>query len=165
MGIVKRIYMKKHGQEPKNSLKWIIHPKHVKKLLLITNEEEKSLKRKCEELFQNAAVHHLFERPIKIDNSKGFYYTVHESDFNLTGKLKNDKLTNLAQMEFDLLIDLSQNSETLDFFLKKVKSGLKVGDLSTENKNNYDFFVELNNRDVSTITLIHKQLAYLTKDE
>ena len=165
MGIVKNRYLKKRGQEPQNRLKWISHPSKVKKLLLITNEEQKSIKRKCEELFQNASVLHLYEREIKVDNSKGFYYTVHKSDFNLTGKLKNDKLVNLSKMEFDLLIDLSSDSEELDYFLRTVRAGLKVGDLTTKDKTAYDLFLNFASKDSQAIEQIHTQLAYLTKNE
>lgn len=164
--MLKKRYLRKISITPKNRLVWMTHPSKIKKVLLVTDEENKSAKKACEELFSNASVHHLFERPIKADTTKGFYYSVHQSDFNLTGKLKNDKLINLSKMEFDLLIDLSDfKNKELAYFVASNRAGLKVGDISSSDKKTYDLFIDLGKRNEITIQNIHSQIEYLTRNE
>ncbi|MEO9531802.1 MAG: hypothetical protein ABJG68_13560 [Crocinitomicaceae bacterium] len=137
----------------------------MRTILLVTNEEEKSTKKKVEAQFPNCAVHQLYIRPIKEDRSVGFYYTVHNVDFNLTGNLKNDKLKNLESMDFDLLLDLSDNSTLLQYFINRSKAAMKVGKLNTNCIEQYDLLVDFGQSVDNTISEIFEKITLLTKNE
>lgn len=139
------------------------NPSKVKSVLIVTNDENQSLKRRVEELFDAASIYHLFIRPIKEDRTVGFYYSVHDSDFNLTGKLKNDKLINLLAMSIDLLIDLSAETELLEYFVKRSSASLKVGNLKSKDNETYDLMCPFGQTDKETIENIFAHLNNLTK--
>ena len=164
MGAIKTKFLLKKSKEDVQRSVWLKSPKEIKKILLITNSDEKSVKRKVEETFPAAGVHHLFHREIKEDTTVGFYYSVHNSDFNLTGNLKNEKLQNLLKMNFDLLIDLSKDSATLPYFVNQSKSSLKVGPIKTKRMKAYDFLVDLEGSETDKISIIYNHLNLLKQD-
>ena len=162
---MKNTFLKKKSTSPINrsiSLKSI---SQMRTILLITNGEEKSTKKSVESQFQNCAVHQLFIRPIKEDRAIGFYYTVHNSDFNLTGNLKNDKLKNLESIDFDLLIDLSEESTLLQYFINKSKAAMKVGKLNTCHIEQYDLLVKFQTTHSETIKEIFEKIKLLTDND
>jgi hypothetical protein len=164
MNQIKNTFLRKKTEHITNRNVWLKHPLTIKSILLISDNESKSLKRKTEELFPNASVYHLFLREIKEDRSTGFYYSVHTSDFNLTGKLKNDKLINLEQMPTELLLDLSGGSELLRYFVNRSVAAMKIGDLMSKNASNYDFMVQFTADPLQSLENIYSKLTTLTQD-
>ncbi|MBD3638583.1 MAG: hypothetical protein HUJ25_14615 [Crocinitomicaceae bacterium] len=160
---IKKSFVKKKTGHTKKAFKELKNPQTIKSLLLISNSSDQSLKKKVEELFSAASVYHLFPREIKEDSTTGFYYSVHKSDFNLTGKLKNDKLSNLEDMKVDLLVDLSSDSELLNYFVSRVQAGLKVGDINSNKVVFYDLLVEFEASDNQNAEIIFHHLNNFTQ--
>lgn len=163
MNQFKNNFLKKKTEQLVNRNVWMRNPNEIRSLLLVTDSESKSVKRKTEELFPNASVYQLFPRDIKEDRSTGFYHTVHSSDFNLTGKLKNDKLMNLERMPTELLLDLSSGSELLRYFVNRSISALKIGNIASENASYYDLLVEFSPNEIQTLENIFEKLTTLTQ--
>jgi hypothetical protein len=164
MNQIKNSFLRKKAGHSSNRSVGIKAPNDIKSVLLISNKEKKTIKEKIEKLFPNASVYHVHLRDIKEDRTIGFYYSVHKSDFNLTGKLKNDKLMNLEKMEIDLLVDLSTESELLEYFVSKNNAHLKVGNIRSNKSNFYDFLIEFGSSDEESINNIHIQLNTLTQN-
>lgn len=164
MNQIKNSFLKKKTEVPVNRITFMQPPAKVKSVLLITNSENTGLKRKVEELFDSASVYHLFPREIKEDRTVGFYYSVHNSDFNLTGTLKNDKLKNLEKMGVDLLLDLSFGSELLNYFVGRVKAGLKIGDINSSKAELYDLMIEFQANDIQNTDNIYNHLTNFTQN-
>jgi hypothetical protein len=162
---MKNTFLKKKSKLPLNRSVILRNPSQVRTILLVTNEEEKSTKKNVEAQFPNCAVHQLYIRAIKEDRSIGFYYTVHNSDFNLTGNLKNDKLKNLESMDFNLLLDLSDNSTLLQYFINRSKAVMKVGEIGTDHIEQYDLLVKFQGSASATIKEIFEKINLLTKNE
>jgi hypothetical protein len=161
---IKESFLKKKSQSALNRMVRVVKPDQVKTLLLIVNEESKTSKRLVEDLFSNASVHMLFERAIKTDSTVGFYYSVHDSDFNLTGNLKNDKLLNLSKMQFELLLDLSSDSELLSYFSKNSTANFKVGNMNRKDIQTFDLLIEYGKTDAESIKQIFSTLITITKN-
>jgi Family of unknown function (DUF6913) len=143
---------------------WLKNPDSIKSVLLVTNSDKKSIKRKVEELFTSASVYHLFPREFKEDRTVGFYFSVHKTDFNLTGVLKNDKLLNLKKMPIDLLLDLSAESDLLNYFVSQTNSDLKVGDMNSSKADLYDLMLEFGTADSDNIDIIYKHINTFTQN-
>lgn len=163
MNQIKNSFLKKKTEHSKDRHTIMMNPSEVKNVLLISNSEQKSLKRKVEELFTNSSVYHLFLRDIKEDRTLGFYYSVHKSDFNLTGALKNDKLSVLENMQIDLLLDLSSDSELLNYFVGRVASGLKVGDINSPKNHLYDLMIEFDADNLRTAENVFNRMKNFTQ--
>ena len=163
MNQIKNSFLKKKTGDTDKKHTFLLNPAKIKSVLLVSNSENKTLKRKIEEQYGSASVYHLFPREIKEDRTRGFYYSVHKSDFNLTGALKNDKLRNLEKMQIDLLIDLSFGSEQLNYFVGNVKSGLKVGDISSPKSELYDFMIEFQPDEIQNAEKIYNLLTIFTQ--
>ena len=163
MNQIKNSFLKKKSGQTVDRHTVMMNPSEVKTVLLISNNDHKSLKRKVEELFPSSSVYHLFPREIKEDRTVGFYYSVHKSDFNLTGAVKNDKLRNLEKMQIDLLLDLSFGSELLNYFVGRVKSGLKVGDIKSSKAHLYDLMVEFESDELVTADNIFNRMMNFTQ--
>jgi hypothetical protein len=80
MGALKSKLLNKKADNSIRRNIWLKNPKDIKKVLLVSNTDSKSLKRKVEGTFAYSGVHHLFHREIKEDTTVGFYYSVHASD-------------------------------------------------------------------------------------
>lgn len=161
---IKKSFLKKKSADPSKRKAALKAPAFIKSILIISNSESKSLKRRVEELFPNASVYHLFPREIKEDRTVGFYYSVHPSDFNLTANLKNDKLENLKKMQTELLLDLSFGSEELNYFVSHCNSSLKAGDMSSTKADLYDLLVQFGTTEIQNVEYIYKHLNTLTKN-
>ncbi|UKN01891.1 hypothetical protein K6119_19395 [Paracrocinitomix mangrovi] len=162
MNQIRNNFLKKKMNSPVSRHVVLMEPDKIKSVLIVTEKEDNTLKRKVEELFPSASVYHLFTRDIKEDNSKGFYYTVNKSDFNLTGVLKNDKLKNLESMQIDLLVDLSAEEGLLDYFVSRINATLKVGQMYTEKSSMYDLLIQLEGSKIQQIEKIYDQLKIFT---
>ena len=163
MNQIKNAFLKKKSVADNLRHTFLLKPADIRSVLIISNSESKSLKRKVEEQYPDASVFHLYPREIKEDRTVGFYYSVHKSDFNLTGALKNDKLKNLQNKQVDLLLDLSSGSEQLNYFVGKVRSGLKLGDMNSSKSSLYDFMIEFQNDEIRNVENIYNHLMIFTQ--
>lgn len=165
MGALKKSFLKKRAQNNLSRTVWMKPIEEIRSILLVSNGEDKSAKKRLETEFPKAKVHLLHLREIKEDRTIGFYYSVHTSDFNLTGNLKNDKLKNLERFSYDLLVDLSHNSELLDYFVNKSDAACKIGEFGSAKANTYDLMVNFKSKSSETIENVIKQLNTLTGNE
>ena len=139
-------------------------PDHLKTILLIADEENTQTKKLAEKTFPSSRVHHLFTRKSKEDGSKGFNYSVHTSDFGITGKLKNEHLLHLEKMPFDLVIDLSSDIEQLNYFLLRTPANLILGRNNSTNNHLHDLIFDYKQNDQNFLEYIREKLTLLTKN-
>lgn len=135
------------------------------KILYILENESESFKEAIKKKFPGSYPHHLFIRNIKTDTAIGHNYSVHDSDFNLTGNLKNDKLIQLSKMKFDLIIDLSNNSALLNYFIHAIPASLIIGKMNAENSYLHDLFIESTGSDMDFLENIKNKITLLTENE
>ncbi len=135
------------------------------KILVITNQKDETLINETKIAFPNAEINALYLRKEKEDNSQQFNYTVHPSDFNLTGRVKNEKLNKLLFMGFDMVIDLSDDSVYLKFILAQIKSTLVLGKIGEHEYQQHDLFFDAEKINADFIKTVVKQLNVLTKNE
>jgi len=166
MKIVKNIKLnflkrKLNKSEEKNRKIKIKLPNQFLQVLIISSHPNDSFFKKATAVFLNAELNALYLRTQKEDNSAQFSYSVHESDFNLTGTLKNDKLIRLSHSKFDLVIDLSNNSELLNYFLHSVQSDLVIGKLGDSVDDVHDLYFEFDSNEENFLATINTQLNHL----
>lgn len=140
-------------------------PSQFLKILVISNEKDEILISAAKNAFPNAEINSLCKRKEKEDKSESFHYTVHPSDFNLTGRIKNDKLNKLVAMGFDMVIDLSDDSIHLKYILSQIKSSLILGKIDEHEFQLHDLFFEGENINADFIRTVVTQLNVLTKNE
>lgn len=140
-------------------------PNQFLKILVITNQKDDSLMMEAKNAFSNAEINALYLRKEKEDKSLQFHYTVHPSDFNLTGRVKNDKLNKLLFMGFDMVIDLSDDSIYLKFIVSQLKSTLILGKIGEHEFQLHDLFFDTEKINADFIRTVVKQLKVLTKNE
>jgi hypothetical protein len=131
-------------------------------VLLVTNSENEILLRSAATVFPNAELKSLFLRSKKVDESAVLRYSVHASDFNLTGLLKNDKLQKLFHTKFELVVDLSEGSQFLDYFLRGIESNLVIGRIGGANEELYDLLLEKGHNNDAFLLNMKQQLNLLT---
>lgn len=155
------------NRPPESSGKKIIlkKPDSFERIILITSDKKSDLFDKIKLLFKNAEISHLYLRKEKQDSSEKFTYTVHPSDFNLTGHLKNDKLMKLLQAEFDLTIDLCPDSILLNYFVSRIKSTLITGKSGTEMEAYFDLLLQENLSDYDFPESLSKYLLIFAPHE
>ncbi len=86
-----------------------------------------------------------------------------ENDFNWLGKIKNERIQNLGNSEFDLLINLTTDNLLLDYLVVLSKAKFKVGFSSADNRL-YDFMITVNNKDITVFSReLKKYLEILNK--
>lgn len=162
-GLKKRA-LKKKVERLKSEKKVLIKPLDAyKRILLVSEDEKQRFRKEIEEVFPSSKTHHLHFREGKEDQSVGFDYGVHPSDFSLTAVLKNDKLSNLSKEHFDLILDLSTHSMTLDFFVKSISADLVIGQMSAE-KEAHDLRVDFGSDDRTFLTNVKQQLLLLSEN-
>lgn len=87
------------------------------------------------------------------------------SDFGITGSIKNEKVLNLLQENFDLIIDLSENSTVLDYIISKCKSKLIVGKAGDNEENKiHDIFVPFLDNNESFISQTKASINLIAKN-
>ena len=158
----KRVLRKKADKLRPLKSSTILPPDSYKKILLISNTNNPGISDKIHSFFPNAEAYQLYQRPEKDDRSGNHQYAVHDSDFNLSGSLKNVKLTKLLKESFDLVIDLSRNSVPLSFFAGSISSGLIIGRLTTQRGNIYDLLIDYGKDENEFLENIKKQLTLLS---
>ncbi|MCG8575828.1 MAG: hypothetical protein MI810_13155 [Flavobacteriales bacterium] len=162
-GLKKRAIRKKiAGINPAKAIQ-IKPPTSYKKILLISEEEKEGFEKLIKTVFPDAKTHLLHFRKTKEDQSGLHDYSVHATDFNLTGNLKNDKLSGLRKAQFDLILDLSSDSVIMDYFTRSIKAELVVGKKGTH-KTAHDLTIEYGHDYISFLENLKHQLELLSKD-
>ncbi len=105
----------------------IAPPDNYLNILLVSESLPKNVVDSAKSLFPKAEVSVIQHRPVKVDDSASGDYTVHHSDFSLSGKLLNVKLQKLTDRHFDIVINLSQNSSALMWIVSRLKTEIRVG--------------------------------------
>ncbi len=130
--------------------------------LIITDQPEtlNDINQQIQFFFPNINVTSLILRDEKIDETSGQQYTFNSKDLGF-GKFKNDRLNQLVEIKFDLLIDFTTNSTDLDLFVKICQSELKIGDLNASKNYLYNLLIERAKSPAQFIENIHKQINIL----
>lgn len=139
-------------------------PGNYKTILFVSEKESESFKKTINKFFPKAHIHHLHLRALKTDATAGHNYSVHESDFKLTGKLKNDKLIHLCHTTFDLVLDLSENNLFLNCILHEIKAKLIVGKINAGNSDLHDLFIDGGQNNVEFLENFMNQIKILTNN-
>ena len=142
----------------------ILKPAQYKRILLINSLEEPDLIKAAQLAFKNAEISQLYLREKKEDSDTS-KYSIHPSDFNLTGQLKNDKLSQLQKSGFELIIDLHDESELLKYCFRSIKSNLIVGKLNSSDPVICDLFVESGKNNKEFLDNMIKQLNVIASHE
>jgi hypothetical protein len=159
---IKSGFLKKKKKEPGHRRVVIKKADQFHGVLLVTGSENEILMRSAATVFPNAALKSLFLRQKKADETPASGYSVHASDFSLTGLLKNDKLQRLFHTKFELIVDLSEGSALLDYFLRGIESDLVIGRIGSANEELYDLMLEPGNNPDAFLLNIKQQLNLLT---
>lgn len=138
---------------------------NFQKVLIISEFKLNEIQSLAKTIFSNAEIFTLFQRKEKPDNSTTNEFAVHNSDFNLTGKIKNDKLNQLLQMSFDLVIDLHQNSKSLQKLMMKLNASLFIGRLDQVENEFHDLYFNFKSSEHEFLKTIEQQISLLTKND
>lgn len=86
-----------------------------------------------------------------------------DKDFDWLGKIKNERINNLVNSEYNLLVNLTNNNLLLDYLTVISRATFKVGFSSADNRL-YDFMIEVDNSDVIVFSAeLKKYLKILNK--
>ncbi|NOQ73694.1 MAG: hypothetical protein GQ574_16930 [Crocinitomix sp.] len=133
-------------------------------LLLIADADPSNLANELSAAFRHAKISFLFPRKNKEDNTAHGTYCYHASDLNLTGKIKNDKLKQLMQIQFDLILDLSTDEILNQYLLKKLSASFIIGKKGIEKSEMYDLLVSETTNNEEFIQTITKQITLLSQN-
>ena len=133
-------------------------------VLILLDKKDLTIKKKLESIFENSEISILYKRvekdlPLK---EKKNIYSYHKSDLGF-GNLKRERLVKLLYKKFDLVIDFSIHTTEYNYFVKKSKSTLKIGDLHSTKNYLYDLLVDRSNSDSDFIENIKLQINTLTQ--
>ena len=133
-------------------------------ILILLDKNDLSLKKELESIFKNSKISILYNRkkeelPIKEEK---YIYSYYKSDLGF-GKIKRERLLGLLYTNFDLVIDFSTNTTEFNYFVKKSKSTLKIGDLHSTKNYLYDLLVDRSNSDSNFIENIKRQINTLSQ--
>jgi len=133
-------------------------------VLIILDKKDSALKKRIESTFINAKITSLYNRDIKEFSAEesNFTYTYHSSDLGF-GKIKRDNLLGLLNTNFDLVIDFSVHTPEFNYFVKKTKSALKIGDLHSTKNYLYDLLVDRGSSDIDYLENIKLQIHTLSQ--
>ena len=133
-------------------------------VLILLDKKDLTIKKKLESIFENSEISMLYKRvekdlPLK---EKKNIYSYHKSDLGF-GNLKRERLVKLLYKKFDLVIDFSIHTTEYNYFVKKSKSTLKIGDLHSTKNYLYDLLVDKGNSNTDFIENIKLQINTLTQ--
>lgn len=132
--------------------------------LIILDKKDMAIKAKLESIFTNSKISILYKRTeeeVPSEENK-YIYSYHKSDLGF-GKIKREQLLGLLHTNFDVVIDFSSNTTEFNYFVKKSKSTLKVGDLHSTKNYLYDLLVDRSNSDSDYIENIKLQINTLSQ--
>ena len=158
---IKTVRLKKKKNNASKRTVRLKLPGKFETVLIVSEVNNEQVLRSAAAVFPNAEIKALSVRTKKHDESPQFRYTIHPVDFSLTGALKNDKLKRLFNTNFDLIVDLSEESVLLKHFLGGLKSELVVGKMGSPNEDLHDLLLEPGDNDESFLITIKTQLNLL----
>ncbi|WP_027419356.1 DUF6913 domain-containing protein [Crocinitomix catalasitica] len=139
-----------------------------KNVLVLKERFPEGLEKNVKALFPKAKFTFISERKNKnIDPKKLIkkdHYTVHLSDFNLTGILKNDNLNTAVGNKFDLALDLSQESLLLQYIMVLAQAELIVGKISNDDFILHDLLIEPGTTDDEFLKNVKKNIILLSNN-
>ena len=135
-----------------------------KEILVLSDDDKQHLLTPVSDVFRHAKISFLSPRENKEDLSKEGNYTYHRNDLNLTGRVKNDKLKRLAQIQFDLILDLSENAPLNLFFIDKLNYTFIIGEEGNDKSLLYDLIIEKSTNDTDYLELIKQQITLLSRN-
>jgi hypothetical protein len=133
-------------------------------ILFIADTDQTQRLNELSSVFKHAKISFLYRRNEKEDKSTQGNYSYHSSDLNLTGKIKNDKLNQMMQKQFDLILDLSIDCVLNQFLLKKLSSSFIIGKKGIEKSQMYDLLVDDKVNEETFIETIKQQLTLLSQN-
>ena len=133
-----------------------------KSTLIISDQVDESFNTYLATVFEKSKFTTLSNRKEKKDDSSANHYTYHISDLGF-GNIKNDRLLNLLNTQFDLVIDISIKTKELNYFVKNSKSSLKIGDLNASKNYLYDLLVDEIDSKTEFIDNIKRQINILSQ--
>jgi len=140
----------------------ILSLKSYKSILVISDKNEDAFVTQLKSIFDNSKFTTLYNREDKEDQSTLNNYTYHISDLGF-GSIKNDKLLQVLNINFDAVIDISQKTLELNYFVKNSKSTLKIGDIHATKNYLYDLLVDQIDSKTEFIDNIKRQINILSK--
>ena len=139
-------------------------PDMVSSLLFISNDNPVHFREEIQRNFRHAKISFLHPRKDKLSEAPQGFYDYHEADFNLTGKIKNDKLTELLNTSFDLVIDLSDRNPLGDYLYSQLQYDFSVGCSNTEHDEKHDLIIRGNTDELACIKAANTQLTLLSQN-
>ncbi|MFT5823698.1 MAG: hypothetical protein ACI8ZM_004960 [Crocinitomix sp.] len=133
-------------------------------ILFIADTDQSELTNELSAAFRHAKFSFLFPRENKEDNTIHGCYSYQINDLNLTGKIKNDKLNQLLQIQFDLILDLSIDETFNHYLLKKLNASFIVGKKGMEKSGMYDLLLSETVNKEEFIQTIKKQITILSQN-
>ncbi len=162
---IKKLFIKQKNVERDLNRKPILKAlDQYTEILLIADSDPSYKEAELNTAFKNAKLSFLYPRENKEDQSAHGSYSYHPNDLNLTGKIKNDKLKQLLQMQFDLILDLSADETLNQFLLKKVSGSFIIGKKGKEKSSMYDLLVTENISDEEFLQTITQQITLLSQN-
>ena len=143
----------------------LLPPDLVSSLLFISNDNPVHFKDEIQRNFPQAKISFLHPRKDKVSEAPQGYYDYHQADFNLTGKIKNDKINELLNTSFDLVIDLSDRNPLGDYLYSQLQYGFSVGCSKTEQDEKHDLIIRGNTDELACIKAANTQLTLLSQHE
>lgn len=137
---------------------------HYREVLFIADNDQSHRLNEVSKVFRNAKISFLFSRDEKEDTSAKGSFSYHTNDLNLTGKIKNDKLKQMMQMQFDLILDLSADGIINLFLLKKLNGTFLIGKKGFEKSEIYDLLVSEKVDEETFIETIKEQITLLSQN-
>lgn len=163
MSLKEKILNRAKGINRKPALK---SPDALKKILVITNSSNPKLLTHLTNSYANSDLFYLYPSALgkqKEDQTTGQDYTFHKSDVNLTGKIKNDKLNQLLQIQFDLVLDLSDDEPIGTFLIKKLNQSFMIGQNGLNKSFLYDLLTQKGSNDEETLRIMTQHLTLLSQ--
>lgn len=134
-----------------------------REILVLADLERESLVTSMTTFFPAARLTILVPRLTKAINDYAPYQSYHKSDFNLTGKPKNDKLTEVLSRAYDLVVDLSKTSKMNDSIFSRIQAGFFIGGNASTKAERYDLQIEQQLIDNQNIAELINHLTLLTQ--
>lgn len=135
---------------------------NFRNILVISEDQKKELIQPIGSHFNRATITTLYKRSEKEDNSEKGHYSAHLSDINAFGKIKNEKLIQLTNKQYDLIIDLLASDELLRYISQHIKSSFIIGKSGTKSTFLYDLIIEPGNTEKEFIANAVDQIIQLS---
>jgi|GEM_PF-3036862 len=134
-----------------------------REILVLSDLKVTSLIESMSRFFPTARLTVLVPRLTKEMTDHTPYQSYHKSDFNLTGKPKNDKLTEVLSRAYDLVVDLSKTSKLNDSIFRRIQAGFFIGGNASTKAEYYDLQIEQQLIDNQNIAELINHLTLLTQ--